>query len=539
MVIFFLVVVVARALVVPPQSWSTKEGPASTIIVGAGPAGLASAIVAARRGWKQVRVIDRRPPPEDVEDESVWLDASRHYLIGLGGRGQLSLAALDAWDSVERYSSIVVGRKDWAPGAEGVERIYYERPYKTQVIARDRLAGVLYRLAREKFPDIDFGFETSVEGARVTESGVFLDTNRGPLEARFVVAADGAARTIATEIEKLGSCKVVRYRDDNERVFKTVPLSLPPAWKRTLNYSARSRDGRVNFDALPATRTGDYNGVLLLRARDPVAQKDGDPYELRALLDQNLPQFSPLVSDETLYAVARSPANPLPRFRFVDKALHHEDKVVILGDAAHTVKPYFGLGANTAFQDVVELDRALNESETGDLALANFTRARAPEAKAIVQISRSLDRPGIAGLFSFIFPIILDGYFHKLFPKLFATNAIAMMQRLDVTFQGVRRRKRLDRAVQVALLLGVFALLKPLFSAMAPALGRATHYLVRQAPVTEPICLAAVLYLAFRYVFLGQGRPPPRDPADLLARSAQKITEAGSESLKIDKQPPE
>ena len=50
---------------------------------------------------------------------------------------------------------IVLGRKDWAPGAgvdDGVERIFGDdRPYKTTVIPRDRLAGVLREVALDSY----------------------------------------------------------------------------------------------------------------------------------------------------------------------------------------------------------------------------------------------------------------------------------------------------------------------------------------------------------------------------------------------------
>ena len=53
---------------------------------------------------------------------------------------------------------------------------------------------------------------------------------------------------------------------------------------------------------------------------------------------------------------------------------------------------------------------------------------------------------------TFVLPLILDGIFHGAMPKLFAPNTLQMLQRVDVSFEQIRWRKRLDRAVQVALL---------------------------------------------------------------------------------------
>ena len=98
---------------------------------------------------------ERLPAPAASDNSSVWADTARFYLIGLGGRGQKALQELGAWEPVKRRSVIVLGRKDWAPGAgvdEGVERIFGDdRPYKTSVIPRDRLAGVLREVALDAY----------------------------------------------------------------------------------------------------------------------------------------------------------------------------------------------------------------------------------------------------------------------------------------------------------------------------------------------------------------------------------------------------
>lgn len=152
--------------------------------------------------------------------------------------------------------------------------------------------------------------------------------------------------------------RVVRYRDDNVRVYKTVPLKLPSStdisaggsprwswkWRWDVNYSARTSDGRLVFDALPANDAGEYCGVLLLREHDELAKADVDPAVLRGELERYLPQFSALLDGETVEAIAKKPVSRLPSFRYVTPRLHHRSSTVLLGDAVHTVKPYFGLG---------------------------------------------------------------------------------------------------------------------------------------------------------------------------------------------------
>ena len=80
------------ALVAPPPS---------TVVVGAGPAGLATAIALANRGWPQITVLDRLRPPPPLDDVSSWSDTARFYLIGIGGRGQRALRQIGAWEQLE------------------------------------------------------------------------------------------------------------------------------------------------------------------------------------------------------------------------------------------------------------------------------------------------------------------------------------------------------------------------------------------------------------------------------------------------------
>ena len=138
----------------PAPRMSATGSPARTeaaTIIGAGPAGLATAIMLARRGMDNIHVYERLSAPAASDNTSVWSDTAKFYLIGLGGRGQKALQELGAWEAVRRCSVVVLGRKDWAPGAgvdDGVERIFGDdRPYKTTVIPRDRLAGVLREVA--------------------------------------------------------------------------------------------------------------------------------------------------------------------------------------------------------------------------------------------------------------------------------------------------------------------------------------------------------------------------------------------------------
>jgi kynurenine 3-monooxygenase len=538
----------------------------------------------------KIHVYDRLSPPPLPNDPKIWSDVAKFYLIGLGSRGQNALDQFGVWKNVvEKQCVAVRGRHDWSPESksdEGTIRIFTkkDKPVTTQVLPRDKLVGCLYQHILET-PELSSRIELHY-GSQVTplafdyplgsDSGVLLQIDSvaadsvsrerptngdaaagmsqldggssSVVAAKLLVAADGTIRTVANAMEKadqdrLSSLnplrrlvsrvihppfRVRRYVDDNQRIYKTIPMKVPPAWRGDLNYSARTKGGRINFDALPANSDSEFCGVLLLKKDDPLANANTDAAELRERLDEALPQFSKLLSDDVVAAVAQKPVSYLPGFRYVGPRLRQGDRTLILGDCAHTVKPYFGLGANSALGDVKILGDIIDAQLTdpnGDklavdltAAVHEFSRRQSGEAKALVKISRDLDRPGKLGFVTFILPLILDSIFHGLMPKVFAPNIIAMLQRDDYTFRRVARRKRMDRIIQVAIIGSA------LTGAAAAALFslRLFSRLVGQSVPVLGASSAAVVAIAVLLNKAAKFFVPGSAPADILIKLLSK-----------------
>jgi hypothetical protein len=109
-------------------------------------------------------------------------------------------------------------------------------------------------------------------------------------------------------------------------------------------------------------------------------------------------------------------------------------------------------------------------------AVVRFSQRRAGDAKALVTLSRNLDRPGKRFYLNFLLPIILDGIFHKLAPAIFGPNIFGMLQRPGIGFRQIQRRKRLDRALQImmlgSLLSGIGLAVQALVGGLSKVTGR-------------------------------------------------------------------
>jgi 2-polyprenyl-6-methoxyphenol hydroxylase-like FAD-dependent oxidoreductase len=83
--------------------------------------------------------------------------------------------------------------------------------------------------------------------------------------------------------------------------------------------------------------------------------------ESRAFLKEEFPAMYPIMPDSEIDSFHTRSPGKLPTFRYVGPDLHYRDSAVLLGDMIHTVKPYFGLGVNSALEDVRVLWEKLQE----------------------------------------------------------------------------------------------------------------------------------------------------------------------------------
>jgi kynurenine 3-monooxygenase len=68
---------------------------------------------------------------------------------------------------------------------------------------------------------------------------------------------------------------------------------------------------------------------------------------------------------------------------------HHKGKILLIGDAAHSVVPFYGQGMNAAFEDCSVLNRLIDKRGTGDwqALFAEFQALRKPNTDVLSQLS--------------------------------------------------------------------------------------------------------------------------------------------------------
>ncbi|EOD04327.1 hypothetical protein EMIHUDRAFT_250583 [Emiliania huxleyi CCMP1516] len=426
-------------------------------VVGAGPAGLLTAIMLAQRGWTDVSVFDARAAPPLPEDQ-LWGDGERSYQLGLNGRGQAALREFGAMERVSRFSATVNGRLSFnaegkpvesrlkPPGTPGAEKTYV-----TRVLQRDRLQACLLAEVRERYPQVDVQFGVGC-------SGVDLSGERPLLELCSPPAADGVEDEAEEECDPDGRTEAFDLVVGADGVRSaTLPCTFGGAGHgRDLNWGCRNGTLDLGMDALP-TKEGEMVAVLLVKPSSPAyGAMEGlsSGAEARAFLSSALPPLEPYLRDDDLDRFVQRPVARLPKFMLVEGQIHAslpKGGVVLLGDAIKA-------GANSALEDVSVLAKCLGEcGDDPAAAAASFDEARAEQARALVRTSRSFDGRGPLGTARFLVPLLLDIQLNKLLPRVFSPPMLRGLQDERNTFVGLRRTKRRERAVLLGLLAGMAA----------------------------------------------------------------------------------
>ncbi|TVR04089.1 MAG: FAD-dependent monooxygenase [Deltaproteobacteria bacterium] len=359
-----------------PPEIAERFGPVT--LVGAGLAGSMMAAFLGQRGI-ETRVHDHRPDPRNAEfagGRSINLALSTRGLRALDALGLKQQALGMALPMRGRMIHDVQGRTQLQP--------YGRQGQCIHSISRGGLTRMLVEAA-DTHPSVSFHFGMKCEDVDLDTATVTFKPTTGrrqKVSGRWIIGADGAFSAVRAQMQRTD-----RFNYDQtwiEHGYKE--LTMPPTAGGGFRMvpDALHIWPREDFMmiALP-NPDGTFTCTLFLAFEGRHAfERLQTPADVRAFFQQHFPDavaHLPHLEEEFF----TNPTSSLVTIRC--SPYHHQDRALLIGDAAHAVVPFYGQGMNAAFEDCVELDLLLHRLRSADLGtvLETFTRERKPNADAI------------------------------------------------------------------------------------------------------------------------------------------------------------
>jgi 2-polyprenyl-6-methoxyphenol hydroxylase-like FAD-dependent oxidoreductase len=338
---------------------------ADAIVVGAGPAGLASAIALARAGVEPVVYERRDAPANGGSGLTLWPNALR------------ALASLGVADAVRAAAAPIAGVaiRSWRGAllsctAESAMRDRYGDV--GVALHRADLVGAL----AGALPPGAVSTGSAVSGLAIDDGDAAVRlADGGEARAGLVVGADGMRSLVRSAV--LG------------------PIALRAAgytvWRGVADFPLEARTGTLSmgrgaqFGLFPMTRGRCYWFASLSSDR-----RDATRAELIAAFAGWHEPIQATIDATDFASVVRTDvqdARPLRRRR--------AGGVVLVGDAAHPSSPALGQGACQAIEDGVVLGRCLSRRGAGVApALADYERRRVGRTNRMTRVARRLGKLG-------------------------------------------------------------------------------------------------------------------------------------------------
>jgi len=319
------------------------ETPKKIVVVGAGLVGSLISIALKKRGH-DVIVFEKR---SDLRTEA--MSAGKSINLILTAKGIRTVVKLGLWDQVQMILSPVIGRMMHSKTGEQAFQPYGKNHTECNYsVGRGDLNKLLLTEAEKS--GVKIHFESSLSSIDFDNKKIILENNE-VMNYDLIFGTDGsgsiARKELVLKIGSEASYKMEALGTDYKELLMPARANGEYAMdSKSLHIWPR---GNHMLMALP-----NLDGSFTMTLYMPVQwYKDfEDKNKFKKYFEENYADVIPLMPDYLNDYYSR-PHGFLGIVRM--KPWVYQDKMVLLGDAAHAIVPFFGQGMNSGFLDIYAL----------------------------------------------------------------------------------------------------------------------------------------------------------------------------------------
>jgi kynurenine 3-monooxygenase len=358
------------------------RSPQTVTLIGAGLNGPLLALGLVRRGFK-VEIYERRPDMRRVP-----ISAGRSINLALSVRGIHALAEAGLWRDMKKIIIPMKGRMMHSVRGELTFQPYGKDESEViNSISRADLNVALMEAAEAQ--GVRIFFQQRCVGVDLHTGSIQLrdeiSGNERSVETDVVIGCDGSASAIRSEM-----LKGMRFNFSQKYLdygYKELTIPAGPDRKHVLETNALHIWPRGNYMliALPNV-DATFACILFLpfEGQDSFAEL-ASRQAVREFFESRFPDALPLMP----HLVQNFFANLTGAMVTIKcSPWHVAGKVLLLGDAAHAIVPFFGQGINCGFEDCTVLLQLLDQSPGNwERTFREFEQARKVNTDAIADLA--------------------------------------------------------------------------------------------------------------------------------------------------------
>jgi kynurenine 3-monooxygenase len=354
---------------------------ASIKILGSGLCGSLLSIILAKRGYA-VEIYESRSDPRKLSQA-----AGRSINLAMSSRGINALKYAGIFDQIKPLLIPMTGRmlhfkngdKELQPYGQKEDEVIYS-------VSRFNLNQILIETAEKKY-HVDINFEHSVKSYDPENAKIQMHSPKKEffLEAQKILVADGAGSVIRKSFNDRAPIMPSESILPHSYKELTIPANDDGSFQLEKNALHVWPRGQFMLIALP-NPAGDFTLTLFMptTGKDSFAELSTDAAVID-FFDRHFASAVPLLPN-LIHEFKNNPTGILGTVRC--RHWHQDDKLLLIGDAAHALVPFHAQGMNFAFDDCVELDKVIGQHEHNWLEIfQNFEANQFDNATAIQEMA--------------------------------------------------------------------------------------------------------------------------------------------------------